>query len=421
MRLAMFLDQVFWSEAGVVSSDESYVLFPASFASVATAIDIVGRAAPAPGRAPYVLDRPGVSVHTLPHYPSLWSMAQGITSAPRILSAASRIIDANAHRWDCVLISGPHPVGQWFARRCISRGLPVALVVRQNLAEQMGTRRGWKRNAAVAAAHLLERDFLRLARGRAVFTVGHEMARRYARVSRNVHPHFASLVDDAQFERLAALTGKGDPYRLLYVGRLEAERGHEILFDAMSRLHARGLDVTLDIVGSGPLEDHLRQRAAAMGISGRVTFHGYVPYGPALFDLYARSGIFVLPSFSEGFPQVLNEALSAGLAVVASAVGGIPDVLADRTTAMLVPPGNPAALATAIAAVVSDPALRDRLAAAGRELMRTNTLEFNRARILGVLRDEVASRPRTTPLRIDGPALAAAQPSIGRDHRPDLQ
>ncbi len=421
MRLALFLDQVFWTDGGVISSDESYVLFPASFAAVTTGIDIVGRAAPAPGRAPYVLDMPGVSVLTLPHYPSLWSMARGIASAPRILSAATRIIEANARRWDYVLISGPHPVGQWFARCCMSHGLPVALVVRQNLAEQMGTRRGWKRPAAVAAAHLLEWDFLRLARGRPVFTVGEAMARRYTRVSHSVHPHFASLIDDAQFERLSARAGKGEPRRLLYVGRLEAERGHEILFDAMAQLRSRGLDVALDIVGSGPLERHLRQRAADLGLAGSIAFHGYVPYGPALFELYAHAGIFVLPSFSEGFPQVLNEALSAGLAIVASAVGGIPDVLADRHTAMLVPPGDPTALATAIAALVTDPVLRARLAAAGRDLMRTNTLEFNRSRILGVLRDDIASRSRSTPIRADGPALAAVGSSIRRNRRPDLQ
>jgi glycosyltransferase involved in cell wall biosynthesis len=126
-----------------------------------------------------------------------------------------------------------------------------------------------------------------------------------------------------------------------------------------------------------------------LGLSDTVTFHGFVSYGPALFELYRQAGALVLPSFTEGFPQVINESLCIGLPTIATAVGGIPLFLTDEETAMLVPPGDVAALAGAIEQVVRRPELRERLRSNGRKLMVDNTLEANRERMIGVLHAEV--------------------------------
>ena len=391
MRLAMYVDQVFWQEHGVFSTDEAFILFPASFIEAVDELTFIGRGAPEAGRAPYVIADPSIRVHGLPYYPRLWDVGAVAKSAPHTYRKIRETVRYNADRWDAVVIDGPHPIGQLLARECLSHRVPVALMVRQNLIEQMRAYPGRLGQAAVAAAKLLEWDFRQLARGRPVFTVGMEMANEYARFSSSVHHHFPCLVGADQFRMLSTKSCHADPSRLICVGRLAPERGHRFLFEAMDLLRTRGVNCHLDVVGSGELSDELPRRAAAIGLEEQVTFHGYVPYGPALFELYQQAGTFVLPSLTEGFPQVINESLSIGLPTIASAVGGVPEFLTHEETAMLVPPTDVGALATAIERVILEPALRDRLVANGRALMHRNTLEVNRSRILGVLRDELCS------------------------------
>lgn len=386
MRLAIFVDQVFWRDGDLVSTDEPYALFLASFAEVCEQIVLIGRAAPERGRAPYTLDHPGIGLFPLPYYPSLYQLWR---SDPRIYARIASAIRREAHRWDAFLLCGPHPIGQLIARQCLRADVPVALVVRQNLVEQMGAYRGPKRLATVSAARILDWDFNRLARGRTVFTVGDELTRAYGKLTSRVHAHTACLVDEEQFRRFSEMRTGSDPSRLLCVGRLAPEKGQEYLLQALSILTSRGVEVHLDLVGTGPLEQHLRGRVAALGLTAQVAFHGYVPYGPALFALYRKAGVLVLPSLTEGLPQVIGESLSAGLPTVATRVGGIPAFLTDGETALLVRPRDPAALAAAIERIVRDDRLSETLRRNGRALMHQNTLEANRARIMEAIRNEL--------------------------------
>lgn len=389
MRLAMYLDQVFWTDGATPSTDESYVLFPSSFINSVDSLEFIGRGAPSQGRAPYVLDQPGISVHRLPYYSSLWKYGEVLRAMPRTRRIIRDLVRERARHWDAMLIDGPHPVGQMIARQCIAAGVPVVLMVRQNLIEQMRAYSGILRYPAVAAAAALEWDFRRLARGRTVFAVGMEMARQYQQVSGNVHNHFPCLVDDADFRMLSGMPTGSDPTRLLCVCRLSPEKGHERLFEALDLLKKRDVACHVDVVGSGALDGKLKARVSELGLESQVTFHGYVPYGPQLFALYQNAGAFVLPSYTEGFPQVINESLCIGLPTIATSVGGVPAFLTDGETAMLVPPGDVGALAAAIERVVRDAETRRRLSQNGRDLMSRNTLEVNRSRIMGVLRDEV--------------------------------
>jgi glycosyltransferase involved in cell wall biosynthesis len=198
-------------------------------------------------------------------------------------------------------------------------------------------------------------------------------------------------VDEEQFRRFSQMPSRSDPSRLLCVGRLAPEKGQEYLLQALSILRSRGVEVHLDLVGAGPLEQHLRERVAALGLTTKVAFHGYVPYGPALFALYREAGVLVLPSLTEGLPQVIGESLSAGLPTVATSVGGIPAFLTDGETALLVPPRDPVALAAAIERVVRDERLSETLRRNGRALMCENTLEANRARIMEAIHNELCA------------------------------
>ncbi|MFN8486154.1 MAG: glycosyltransferase family 4 protein [Caldilineaceae bacterium] len=390
MKLAFFVDQVFWFDGQVYSSDESYTLFPVSFRSAFDVV-LIGRLAPEPGRKPYVLPDPAVTLCPLPYYPSVAAFWK---QGPQLKREIRRLVAAQAHTWDVVLICGPNPVGEYIANLCLQLNRPVALVVRQNLVPQVRfANRGLKRIVGVAMATWLEKRFQRLARGRTVFAVGQEMTAVYRTVTNHAHNHFACLIDEAQMAILAQATPQPQAKRLLFVGRLSAEKGLFYLLAALAQLKAAGKCYPLDLVGSGPLESALKTRVAELGLADQVKFHGYVAYGAGLLQFYQKATALLAPSLSgEGFPQVINEALAVGLPVIATRVGGIPAFLTHGETGLLLPPADAPALARAIEQMMTDPGLRCRLCENGRILMQANTLEANRDQIINILKAEVLPR-----------------------------
>jgi glycosyltransferase involved in cell wall biosynthesis len=143
---------------------------------------------------------------------------------------------------------------------------------------------------------------------------------------------------------------------LLCVGRLVPIKGHRILFEAFRRVRADLPELSLSVAGTGELERELRA-AAPEG----VRFLGRVSPPP-----YEECAVVVVPSLGEGFGMVALEAMERGRPVIASRVGGLPEIVADGATGLVVPPGEPAALADAILALVRDPARGARMGAAGR-------------------------------------------------------
>ena len=117
------------------------------------------------------------------------------------------------------------------------------------------------------------------------------------------------------------------------------------------------------IVGEGPDRPRLEEEIEALGLSGRVRLAGERRDVP---ELLAAADVFVLPSASEGLPVSVLEAMAAGLPVIASRVGGVPEQVSDGETGLLVEPGDPSDLTAALDRLIADPSLRRRLGAAGR-------------------------------------------------------
>jgi glycosyltransferase involved in cell wall biosynthesis len=152
---------------------------------------------------------------------------------------------------------------------------------------------------------------------------------------------------------------------VLAVGRLAKQKGFGTLLEAAALWRDTQPAPQLVIVGEGPLEAQLKDQAASLGLG--VEFAGSRSDVPALL---AGAQVFVLPSVWEGQPLILQEALRAGVPVVATRVGGIPDLAGDRA-AVLVPPGDPRCLAEAVRAVLDDAALAARLRQASLERARS--------------------------------------------------
>jgi glycosyltransferase involved in cell wall biosynthesis len=151
------------------------------------------------------------------------------------------------------------------------------------------------------------------------------------------------------------------------VGRLDHwGKGHKELFEAMAGLKKR-YPVQALIVGGGRREAEMRELAAGLGLAGQAHFLGQRQDVP---DLLKAMDIFVLPSYSEGLSLALLEAMAAGLPVIATAVGGTPEVVTDGVTGLLVPPRDPEALAGALERLLADPAGARALGNKAREHVR---------------------------------------------------
>ncbi|MEN3276825.1 MAG: hypothetical protein V7631_2615 [Massilia sp.] len=158
--------------------------------------------------------------------------------------------------------------------------------------------------------------------------------------------------------------GRAEAGRILFLGRIEAAKGVADLLDAAALLAPRFPQLRLVLAGTGE-RDAWRQAAQARGLGDRVELPGWLDASARDAEL-ARAAIFCLPSHAEGLPMSLLEAMASGCAVVASAVGGIPEALRDGENGLLVPPRDAQSLAAALARLLADDSLRTRLGAGAR-------------------------------------------------------
>jgi glycosyltransferase involved in cell wall biosynthesis len=147
---------------------------------------------------------------------------------------------------------------------------------------------------------------------------------------------------------------------------LRPPKGHRYWLDSLPAVLAAVPESRFVLAGDGSERAALEQQAAALGVAGQVTFAGQVPNSALRQMLSAEWRVFVLPSLEEPLGVVIVEAMAAGLPIVATRAGGVLDLVRDEETALLVPPGDSAALAAAQIRLARDPALRERLGAAAR-------------------------------------------------------
>lgn len=164
------------------------------------------------------------------------------------------------------------------------------------------------------------------------------------------------------------------------VARLDAQKGHAVLLDALARLPG----VRAVLVGDGPLRADLERAVVTHGLADRVTFTGF---RQDVRELLGGCDAVVLPSLYEGLPLSLIEAMAAGRPVVATRVGGVPELIRDGRDGLLVPPGDAGALAQAMRALLDDPAgARTRAASARRRVQE----HFSREAMLAGYEDVYA-------------------------------
>jgi glycosyltransferase involved in cell wall biosynthesis len=176
---------------------------------------------------------------------------------------------------------------------------------------------------------------------------------------------------------------------ILCIGRLVPAKGQHLLIDAVARLAQQGHRVRLRLVGAGPDQTSLRDNATRTGFYERIVFEGAVNQD-RIRALYAAADIFCLPSFAEGVPVVLMEAMAMGIPCVSTHITGIPELIRDGTDGLLVSPSDLDALVEALVTLIKDKALRERLATSGRaRILEDYNLRQNVEQLAGVFAERV--------------------------------
>ena len=176
-----------------------------------------------------------------------------------------------------------------------------------------------------------------------------------------------------------------DTVVLLHVGRFSGEKNHAGLLRAAERVAEddQSLDFQLVLVGDGLEREAIAAKAAQGALAGRVWLAGQQR---DVRPFYERADVFALPSWSEGSPNVVLEAMAAGLPVLATRVGGTPDLVSDGQTGYLVEAGDEDALVERLRQLIRNRDLRERMAAAGREKVKEFSVQRHREQLLGVYR-----------------------------------
>jgi len=173
---------------------------------------------------------------------------------------------------------------------------------------------------------------------------------------------------------------QSSPFQLLYSGRLDFAKGLMEIVEALRILAEEGIDVIFNLVGweeggKESVKKSLLDKARKLGVESKLIFHGKKPLGLELYAIYQKADIFVIPSYHEGFPRVIWEAMANSLPVIATAVGSIPFFLKHEENSILIQPKSPEEIFEAVYKIIQDVDLRKKLIKNGLSLAKMNTLE----------------------------------------------
>ncbi len=248
---------------------------------------------------------------------------------------------------DKLLIMSPMPICIEVMKLGVKYNKPMVLLARQDTRRMLPQRfSGVKKWVATLLAYALEHRVERLVSRHniAVMALGNTIALRFRKFTDKVYYISTSpyrLSDVISPEEIRPIDWNG-VVKMLFVGRVEINKGLQELLACL----AGGVPFkwSLTIVGDGAFMPQVRRLIAQYGVASKVELAGYIPFGDKLMQIYKSHDILVLPSYSEGLPQVLSEAMAGGCLVVATNVGGIPDMVKPGQTGLLFTPKSVEAL-----------------------------------------------------------------------------
>ncbi len=382
-------DQILYRDtAGGLSCNDAFVAFLLAFRRRYNHVVLFSRVHPTIVDTPLALRVGGVGVEVveLPFYPRISALfTQPLRYWPDLERALQRL-----HGLDAVWLNTGHPVSVRALQLLGGNPRPrLVAALRGDYERDASIREGGAAKVARTMQTAMMHAFAHYARRRGVpvLAYGDAAVARARQLGLRALPFETTLLDSQLIERPPA----PDPalaVDVLVVCRLVREKGLDRLLAAMPGLRSGdGRPATLAIVGEGPQEEPLRAQVAALGLSDRVEFRGYVAHGERLMQMLRSATLFALPSRTEGVPATVLEAMAMRLPVVATAVGGLPSLLADGRGVVIDAgeEGLVVRLHGALQRVLDDDELRRRVTAAAFLQVSGLTVEAQIARVVEVL------------------------------------
>lgn len=289
------------------------------------------------------LDTTRVSVLELPCYTSVGSSYKAMFRFFLNFHQHYKI-----HEYDCIILTEYlFPLFWYFYIKAKINKTSIIHYVRANapVTTQKNNLFGFRKWIVRIISNMGNYSVLQLSKKTPAMVTGDELFKIFSANSAYVYKISPSSISAKDIIDKIEERSKEIGLKLLYVGRVERLKGIEILIDSIKILiQHRKLNIKLNIVGkdsrNGNYLENLKRKVREEKLNDYIEFHGHIPFGAELFRFYKKSHIFILPSYSEGRPKAIYEAMANGLGIIATNVGGIPDVINDKINGFLVSPGN---------------------------------------------------------------------------------
>ena len=321
------------------------------------------------------------------------------TSVPHRTIFSNRFtqpIEQWKEKLDVLLIRGPSPLLPAMAKR--ASALPISLLLVAEYLTSIDTipQPKWRRELIRLWATWNSKQQLMVAKKALTFVNSRKLYR-------DLEPHIPNLIEiktttlsaETFFKRED--TCLSSPYHLLYTGRMSRTKGLLEMVEAVSLLEKEGIEVFLDLVGlperSDPVLEDIKSLASKLGIANRVIYHGYRPFGPHLFAFYQKADVYVIPTYFEGFPRTIWEAMANSLPVIATKVGSIPDYISG--VAELIEPKDALALKNSVLKIIRNSEYRKKIIREGYDLALNNISEQRSKEMVEKIEEFLSTRKRS--------------------------
>jgi len=382
--LVVFIDYILHKKDQEYYSDDSHILFTQAIQSRFTTSVLCSRTLSTDVAQGHKVDTETTSVQALPYYPSLVSFWKRIwVLLPRTIRRIKSQITDESVLW----LAWPHPISLVLLLLYGKRN-KVFITVRQNLKALMKVRyTGPTRILAIFMVDFLNLVLRLFYKNILVLTTGREMYRMLNPIMSNVHEVKTPVVSKGYKQQY--VYDNSDEINLLFVGRLEPEKGLKYLVESVALLKRRGLNVKLNIVGNGAEWDSLQSQVKEKKLEGVITFHGYLPFGDQLLAHYASASYFILPSISEGFPKVINEARAFGLPIITTKCGGVVHEIEHEVNGYFIDKKSPESIVNAVCHLYKSPELRQKISRNEHADFDENNMEYHQERMLNILKTQL--------------------------------
>lgn len=377
-RVLLFLNIPIYRQKDSYSADFVNLLdFFLSSDSLGKEIKIVTPVGEGKGSVPLTIP-PNVSILELPYYSSPFELIKiSWKFIPRILNISLSKLTKES---DVIGIVAPGTIFYFsFPIIRFIHKKPIFLIVRGHKIKtvQYEYRRYPLRRIMATLVISIYDILVKLALKRnkiIMFFIGNkEMAEKYG--SKTKIYNLSPMIPKDLIRRQTNMVEIGKKTKILYLGRLSGEKGIYDLLSAYSQLIKEKRSLLLHIVGSGPEEVFLKNRAIRLNLRNHIIFHGFIPRGDRLWNIVDSSDIFVLPSYTEGMPRAVFEVMARGVPVICTRVGGLSKVIKDGVNGLLVQSGDVIGLKKAMIKLIDNLDLRNRLTYEGYKTVAQFTFE----------------------------------------------